>query len=776
MESLVSFENDSIYFNNYVAEKTFANEKFLGKKITIISVLGPSRSGKSFLMAVLTNKGDDKEIEGFFQSGYDRCTKGIFISSQPEYLSDDHVVFYLDTQGTFDLQTEPKISAWIAGFSLLVSDIQIINLRGNIGGDDLQDLHLFTEMVSSMNGVQFLSKQLIFLIRDARNSSKDEIFLDQLWLQASQSKKLQKISASLRSKFSLIKCFCAPPASDRIRRANGKIQIELEDQPLLQKLNLVKESLLTSSKSLDNQPMRKTIDYAKKVCEFLQSKHNIFDRTSVQLIKEATAVYASNKAFSVFEGLFLKAKQENYLQIYEERRREAFNALKEIVHPKDFAEAEKLLSSKITKLFTVKELELKEEAAQKGDQLNIEKFLSRELSKIQKLEFETLLKLKRENQIELIVAEFVKTLNRFTDSDFLSIKTRLEDRLEYQFLFSREGHLKKYLDELVKKLREKILAIETCKRNVEEICPEEIRLSFVLFSDELKRTGVDEEKTDELILFAKEEFKKFSFLALRLHRERRVATELLNTLTKQLDISGKKQATEPFSVETFDKLDTEDRNIDDVQFWAFGEHEETVNDKGHNPLPQNDTREELEAQLQAEILKLIHSQNQLNPELRTSERRSDVETNYESPRCLRNLKMEADLDLEKPISEETLIDKYINNKIIVFHSFEQGLTDFQNKAMILQESIEDFLQEFEIYCEVQGFASELIAIKRESLRKDLSLLAGELSVNETSSDLVVVESHNVSSPERTATIIRWISQSGRNLFKIIHELTVSLFQ
>ncbi|CAJ0951812.1 unnamed protein product, partial [Mesorhabditis belari] len=708
-------------------------------------------------MAVLTNKGINGEIEGFFQSGYNRCTEGIFISSQPEYLSDDHVVFYLDTQGTFDLQTERKISAWIAGFSLLVSDIQIINLRGNLGGDNLQDLHLFTEM------------QLIFLIRDAPNSSKDEIFLDELWLQTSQSKDLQEMSASLRSKFSLIECFCAPPASDRIRRANGKIQIELEDQPLLQKLNLVKESLLTSSKSLDDQPMRKTTGYAKK------------------------------------------AKQENYLQIYEERRGEAFKALKELVHPKDFAEAEKLLSSKITKLFTVKELELKEEAAQKGDQLNIEKFQSSELSKIGKLDFESLLKLKRENQMELIVVEFVKTLHRFTDSDFLSIKTRLEERLEYQFLFSREGHLKKYLDELVKKLREKILATETCYRNVEEICLEEIRLSLVLFSDELKRTGVDEEKTDELILFAKEEFKKCSFLALRLHSERRVATELLNTLTKQLDISSKKQATEPFSLEIVDEVDPEDRDIDDAQSWEFEEHEESKKQANEDKkktivlqrfeenlqtststflehkqtiLDQRNNFENLKRQqggeeswaFEAEFLKLIQSQDQLNHELRMSERRSDVETNYESPRCLRNLEMEADLDLEKSISEETLIDEYINNKIIVFHLFEQGLAGFQNKAMILQESIEGFLQELEIYCEVEGFDSELIAIKRESLRKDLNLLAGDLSVTETrSDDMVVVENGNVSSPERTTTIIRWISQIGGNLFKI-YKLIVSLFR
>ncbi|CAJ0925974.1 unnamed protein product, partial [Mesorhabditis belari] len=122
---LVTFDENRLNFHETVARETFANEKYRGVKITFVSVMGPSRSGKSFLMSVLTNGVDGNKIHGAFQSGLQRFTEGIHIFTRPIFINETHAVFFLDTQGTFDMQTDRTISAWIAGFSLLFSDIQV---------------------------------------------------------------------------------------------------------------------------------------------------------------------------------------------------------------------------------------------------------------------------------------------------------------------------------------------------------------------------------------------------------------------------------------------------------------------------------------------------------------------------------------------------------------------------------------------------------------------------------------------------------------------------
>ncbi|CAJ0569620.1 unnamed protein product, partial [Mesorhabditis spiculigera] len=69
--------------------------------------------------------------------------------ASPAYRGKKHLIFYIDTQGTFDLETERSTSLWIAGFSFLLADIQIVNLRSNIGGDNLHDIHTFTEVAAA---------------------------------------------------------------------------------------------------------------------------------------------------------------------------------------------------------------------------------------------------------------------------------------------------------------------------------------------------------------------------------------------------------------------------------------------------------------------------------------------------------------------------------------------------------------------------------------------------------------------------------------------------
>ncbi|CAJ0580184.1 unnamed protein product, partial [Mesorhabditis spiculigera] len=171
---LVSFPDGKIEFHEDVAKRTFASPAYRGKKISLVSVMGPSRSGKSFFISLMINglqagPGHRKVVSGFFKSGYERHTEGILIFEKPAFAGSDenHLIFYIDTQGTFDLETERSTSLWIAGFSFLLADIQIVNLRSNIGGDNLHDIHTFTEVAAACNTNSLAKKIVSFLEKDA---------------------------------------------------------------------------------------------------------------------------------------------------------------------------------------------------------------------------------------------------------------------------------------------------------------------------------------------------------------------------------------------------------------------------------------------------------------------------------------------------------------------------------------------------------------------------------------------------------------------------------
>ena len=88
---------------------------------------------------------------------------------------DEVIVILLDTQGVFDTETTVKDCTSIFALSVLLSSMQIFNMKTNIQGDDLSNLQLFTEFgrlvcSENANGTaqsnQKPFQDLIFLVRD----------------------------------------------------------------------------------------------------------------------------------------------------------------------------------------------------------------------------------------------------------------------------------------------------------------------------------------------------------------------------------------------------------------------------------------------------------------------------------------------------------------------------------------------------------------------------------------------------------------------------------
>lgn len=82
----------------------------------------------------------------------------------------------MDTQGVFDPDTTVEENTSIFSFSVLASSVQIFNMQGQINGDDLGYLEMYSQYGKLLvdegnvpNGQSGAFQDLVFLIRDWRN-------------------------------------------------------------------------------------------------------------------------------------------------------------------------------------------------------------------------------------------------------------------------------------------------------------------------------------------------------------------------------------------------------------------------------------------------------------------------------------------------------------------------------------------------------------------------------------------------------------------------------
>ncbi|CAJ0960040.1 unnamed protein product, partial [Mesorhabditis belari] len=296
-----------------------------------------------------------------------------------------HVIFFLDTQGTFDLKTARNISAWIAGFSLLISDVQIVNLRGNIGGDDLHDLNMFVESAAAFKEGS-VAKSLIFVIRDAADW-KESDFLEKLWKQNEKSKEMKEIAGSLKHRFiNGIDCVCVAPVSDRIRRADRTIELQEEDQTLIQCLKRVQQLIFEKCQLESKAQLQAPIELAKKITAYLQDDAPEL-RPTVQVIQEATVIQAVNKAFDVFAKAIKTSTPETLSMAEALGKAEVHRKLETLLLKKEnlIAEAHALLDPKIEEMILEKKNEFAQLKKEKDELKAAEKSAQEFRTKIHKI-------------------------------------------------------------------------------------------------------------------------------------------------------------------------------------------------------------------------------------------------------------------------------------------------------------------------------------------------------------------------------------------------------
>ena len=123
-------ENDGIEFL----------QKLSDKNISVISIIGPATSGKSFLANQLCGKINKGFEIGSIEHRNECCTKGIWIWGKP-IIKDNYYIIILDAQG-FRTDTDENLeySQKIFALCCLISSVVIYNYKKDDGSEEIKKI------------------------------------------------------------------------------------------------------------------------------------------------------------------------------------------------------------------------------------------------------------------------------------------------------------------------------------------------------------------------------------------------------------------------------------------------------------------------------------------------------------------------------------------------------------------------------------------------------------------------------------------------------------
>ena len=250
-----------------------------GWKVSVVSVVGAFRTGKSFLLSwflrylqYLKENEDNQQSENWYEhydtlgntgfhwrGGAERNTTGIWIWSEPHFVKkksgETLAVLLVDTQGMFDHESTMALTASIFGLSTLLSSYQIYNVDKRIQEDNLQQLALFSEYArmalttnSSSEGAPTSKpfQRIEFLVRDWQNFENEddcaemqremEAYLDNV-IAERDAKDLQETRQQILDCFEKISCYGLVHPGPAVTKKNFSGDVKAIDPTFLKLLD-----------------------------------------------------------------------------------------------------------------------------------------------------------------------------------------------------------------------------------------------------------------------------------------------------------------------------------------------------------------------------------------------------------------------------------------------------------------------------------------------------------------------------------------------------------
>jgi hypothetical protein len=144
-----SDESDTFIINEEAAEFL----KSLKGDLAICVVAGLYRTGKSFLLNLLTGHTKERGGDGFkVGSSVQACTKGIWIWGEPVQVEGkDMKILFMDTEGLGSTERSQNQDIRIFSLAVLLASYFMYNSRGVIDGSAIDDLSLVVNLTKCIH-------------------------------------------------------------------------------------------------------------------------------------------------------------------------------------------------------------------------------------------------------------------------------------------------------------------------------------------------------------------------------------------------------------------------------------------------------------------------------------------------------------------------------------------------------------------------------------------------------------------------------------------------
>lgn len=120
--------------------------KLSHKKIAVIAIAGPYRSGKSFLANRFIGRMKAFQIGSTVQS----CTRGIWMWNKLIHISDEVDALLLDTEGLGSTDREFETDIKIFALTILLSSTFVFNQIGHINEQSIEDLAVVLRLTNEL--------------------------------------------------------------------------------------------------------------------------------------------------------------------------------------------------------------------------------------------------------------------------------------------------------------------------------------------------------------------------------------------------------------------------------------------------------------------------------------------------------------------------------------------------------------------------------------------------------------------------------------------------
>ncbi len=135
------------------------------EELIVVSIVGKARTGKSFLMNLLLNSNNNKNVNNGFKIGssINSCTRGIWIWNTPkETPNSKSKILFIDSEGTNSVDISTKTyDSKIFALIVLISSLFIYNTNGNIDEKSISELALAAHLSNSIATNSKIDKDIL---------------------------------------------------------------------------------------------------------------------------------------------------------------------------------------------------------------------------------------------------------------------------------------------------------------------------------------------------------------------------------------------------------------------------------------------------------------------------------------------------------------------------------------------------------------------------------------------------------------------------------------